>query len=78
MISFLKRIFNTTSGNYIHPAKFRTPRIWSNSELAKFSGLFTGDVVNVSGWNDFDKQSNRYKDYVFQLKKLPHIKLHLR
>lgn len=43
--------------------KFRIPRIWSNRELKKFSKLFSGDVVNISGWKDIDKEGNRYKDY---------------
>jgi hypothetical protein len=43
--------------------KFRIPRIWSNDELKKFSPLFTGDVVNVSAWQDLDKEGLRYRDY---------------
>ena len=42
---------------------FRLPRIWSNEELMKFSSLFTGSIVNVSGWKDYDKCSKYYKDY---------------
>ena len=41
----------------------RLPRIWSNRELAKFAHLFAGDVVNVSGWKDEDKEGRRYRDY---------------
>ncbi|HYA38396.1 MAG TPA: hypothetical protein VEI74_09050 [Candidatus Methylomirabilis sp.] len=43
--------------------KFRLPRVWSNHELRKFAHLFTGDVVNVSGWQDLDKEGRRYRDY---------------
>lgn len=43
--------------------KYRLPRIWSNDELAKFASLFQGDVVNVSGWKDVDKQGGHYRDY---------------
>jgi hypothetical protein len=43
--------------------KFRLARVWSNRELGKFGHLFTGDVVNVSGWQDQDKEGRRYKDY---------------
>lgn len=43
--------------------KFRIPREWSNRELRRFAPLFTGDVVNVSGWTDEDKQGSRYKSY---------------
>jgi len=43
--------------------KFRLPRIWSNTELKKFAPLFTGDVANVSGWKDIDKEGGTYKQY---------------
>jgi hypothetical protein len=41
----------------------RLPRIWSNRELSKFSSLFGGHVVNVSGWKDIDKEGRQYRDY---------------
>ncbi|PUB79087.1 MAG: hypothetical protein DBO99_05360 [gamma proteobacterium symbiont of Ctena orbiculata] len=41
----------------------RLPRLWSNSELSKYANLFTGSVVNVSGWKDIDKEGHRYRDY---------------
>jgi hypothetical protein len=43
--------------------KFRVPRIWSNRELRRFAGLFEGDIVNVSGWKDMDKEGGFYRDY---------------
>lgn len=43
--------------------KFRLPRRWSNCELRKITPLFTGDVVNVSAWDDRDKEGGHYKDY---------------
>jgi hypothetical protein len=43
--------------------EYRVPRIWSNKELKKFSQLFLGDVLNVSGWQDKDKEGGFYKDY---------------
>jgi hypothetical protein len=43
--------------------RFRLPRIWSNVELKKISHLFTGDVINVSAWQDLDKEGKRYRDY---------------
>lgn len=43
--------------------KFRLPRIWSNRELKKFAHLFSGDVANVSGWQDQDKEGKSYKEY---------------
>lgn len=38
-------------------------RIWSNDELKKFSTIFSGDIVNISGWEDKDKEGFYYKDY---------------
>ncbi len=42
---------------------FRLPRVWSNRELRKFSHLFKGDIVNVSGWKDIDKEGDKYVNY---------------
>ena len=47
------------SPNAIH----KTPRYWSNDELRKFAGEFRGAVVNVSAWEDKDKQGRHYRDY---------------
>jgi len=43
--------------------KFRLPRAWSNLELRKIAGELSGTVVNVSAWQDSDKQGGRYRDY---------------
>jgi len=48
--------------------KYRLPRVWSNGELKKFAHRFDGDIVNVSGWQDGDKQGNCYRDYFTQAK----------
>lgn len=42
---------------------FKVPRAWSNRELKRLAPLFGGDVVNVSGWKDEDKQGGHYRDY---------------
>lgn len=39
------------------------PRRWSNRELKKMAPLFSGDVLNVSGWRDEDKEGGCYRDY---------------
>jgi hypothetical protein len=57
--SFKERTFNRG---------FRLPRYWSNEELSKFAGKFQGDVVNVSAWQDKDKQGRTYKNYFFNAK----------
>jgi len=43
--------------------KFRIPRQWSNEELRNFGHLFYGDIVNVSGWKDIDKEGKTYNEY---------------
>jgi hypothetical protein len=41
----------------------RLPRIWSNQILRQIAGLFSGDIINVSGWDDRDKEGGHYRDY---------------
>ncbi len=43
--------------------KWKAPRVWSNIELKKVSHLFSGKVINVSGWKDEDKENKKYKEY---------------
>jgi hypothetical protein len=43
--------------------KFLAARYWSNRELTKLAPCFSGSVVNVSGWDDRDKQGGRYRKY---------------
>ena len=43
--------------------RFRVPRVWSNGVLRKMAPLFDGDVINVSGWRDDDKEGGKYRDY---------------
>lgn len=50
------------------PRKFRLARIWSNRELARIAGLFEGYVINVSAWEDKDKEGMKYKDYFYNAK----------
>jgi hypothetical protein len=38
-------------------------RRWSNLELRKWAPLLSGDIINVSGWEDSDKEGGRYADY---------------
>ncbi len=40
-----------------------SPRRWSNHELQTHAPLFTGSVVNVSGWRDEDKEGRTYRSY---------------
>ena len=61
---FVKPLFRLAlrAFNSLYP-EIRNPRHWSNDELRRFAPLFTGTVINVSGWQDMDKQGGRYRDY---------------
>ncbi|MBI3920262.1 MAG: hypothetical protein HY318_02500 [Armatimonadetes bacterium] len=41
----------------------RLSRVWSNRELRKLAPQFGGDVINVSGCRDEDKEGRHYSDY---------------
>jgi hypothetical protein len=43
--------------------KFRLARIWSNQELRRIAGMFSGDITNVSGGDDEDKEGAHYESY---------------
>lgn len=38
-------------------------RFWSNDTLRIIAPLFQGDIINVSAWNDSDKEGRKYRDY---------------
>jgi hypothetical protein len=42
---------------------FTDARLWSNDEIMKFGHLYDGNVINVSAWEDKDKNGNYYKSY---------------
>ena len=44
-------------------AAFGVPRRWSNAELRRFAPLFGGAAVNVSAWEDRDKEGDFYRNY---------------
>lgn len=43
--------------------RFDVARRWSNHVLRRIAPAFRGEVVNVSGWDDRDKEGGRYRDY---------------
>ena len=43
--------------------QFRLPRLWSNRVLRQIGGSFDGEVVNVSAWDDRDKEGGSYREY---------------
>lgn len=46
-----------------HRAPEQEPRRWSNAELRRWGPVFSGDVLNVSGWRDEDKEGGIYQTY---------------
>jgi hypothetical protein len=38
-------------------------RRWSNKELARIAPFFDSPIINVSAWEDSDKEGRKYKDY---------------
>lgn len=43
--------------------KYILARLWSNREMRKLAPHFSGEIVNVSGWDDRDKEGGHYADY---------------
>jgi len=43
--------------------KYHSARKWSNRILRVIAPVFSGEIANVSGWDDRDKEGGRYKDY---------------
>ncbi len=41
----------------------KSVRNWSNDELRKFSDSLYGEVINISGWKDEDKEGGYYREY---------------
>jgi hypothetical protein len=41
----------------------RVARKWSNQILRQLAPHFIGDIINVSGWDDRDKEGGHYRDY---------------
>jgi hypothetical protein len=43
--------------------QFRLARLWSNGELRKLAPFFSGDIANVSGGDNIDKEGGTYDTY---------------
>lgn len=54
---------NNAKNNPPLDRKSRLPRVWSNQVLRQIAVLLSGEVINVSGWDDRDKEGGRYRDY---------------
>lgn len=49
--------------NRILNKDFIQPRTFTNAMLKHYAPVFTGDIINVSGWKDEDQNGAYYKDY---------------
>lgn len=49
--------------NLIVDKKSLSARYWSNKELKRIASVFDGEIVNVSAWDDQDKEGRTYKQY---------------
>jgi hypothetical protein len=60
---FLMRFYPTThrAVRRCHPEW--APRRWANDELRKWGKIFSGEIINVSGWLDEDSEGGCYADY---------------
>jgi hypothetical protein len=43
--------------------KYDRARMWSNDVLRQIAPVFSGEIANVSGWDDRDKEGKTYRDY---------------
>ncbi len=43
--------------------KANNPRVFSNVLLHKYASYFSGDIINVSGWDDRDSEGDYYQNY---------------
>ncbi len=60
--SFLHRVLRGLANNLLDKDIIK-PREFSNAMLQHYAPLFTGSVVNVSGWKDGDFENGTYKTY---------------
>jgi len=63
MASLLTEIRHWASNRARRKYPELSPRRWSNRELGTYAPLFGGNVVNVSGFRDEDKEGRTYKSY---------------
>jgi len=54
-------IFNNNKKKKRPPA--REARLWSNQEIRIVAGHIKGRVINISAWEDQDKEGGQYRDY---------------
>src|ERR1700733_3238191 len=45
------------------PKHLINPRSFSNMMLRRYGAQFSGDIINVSGWDDGDGEGHHYREY---------------
>jgi|GEM_PF-1016960 hypothetical protein len=60
--TFLHKLVRATAVRSL-PRELINPRYFSNMMLRRYGGKFSGDVINVSGWDDGDGEGHRYREY---------------
>lgn len=61
-LGFIHRVLRGVANNMLDKDVIR-PREFSNAMLRYYAPLFTGSVVNISGWKDGDFENSMYKTY---------------
>lgn len=67
-ITFLHKVVRFL-GNRLAPKTLVSARLFSNAMLKKYGGAFSGNIVNVSGWDDRDREGGYYQEYFPNKKK---------
>ncbi len=49
--------------NRLLPRAFIRPREFSNALIRQYGAVLSGSVINVSGWNDGDREGGTYQSY---------------
>lgn len=62
ILSSIHRVLRGIANNFLDISAIR-PREFSNAILHYYAPLFTGSVINVSGWKDGDFENGFYKTY---------------
>ena len=65
---FIKETFLMLARRWLYNAARRrmlhlSPRRWSNEEIRHIAPYCKGDVANISGWKDEDKEGGHYHNY---------------
>lgn len=63
LLQMARRQIDFCMGMVVRARPDWSPRQWSNRELLKLAGFFTGDIINVGAWRDEDKEGDFYKSY---------------